>query len=303
MFTNLKRIIKFGWQDFCRNKGLASQVIFIMTIAVLTLTSLFLFRELSLFLIKEAQKKVDISVYFRRETEESKILEVKEELYSFSDQIESVDYVSKEKVLDAFTQAHRGDPIYLQALQEVGDNPFLASLNIKAKNPTFYANISNFLVEGPFKNVIEKVSYYENEKVINRLFTLSKLIKTVGVFAGLILVVLVILITFNTIKLTISNLKDEICTMKLVGASNWFIRGPFLIQGILYGIFAVIIADVLLFGVLTFLSPKLENWLSDFNLLNYFKENIFFLILIQTGFATILAIFSSCFAVRKYLKV
>ena len=151
MLTNLKRIFRFGWQGFTRNKGLGFQVIFIMTVAVFLITFLFLFQGLSDFLITQAQKKVDISVYFHRETPEEEILEVEKELYKFSGEVESVDYVSKEKAQELFIQKHQGEPLYLQALKEVGENPFLASLNIKAKNPTQYAQISEFLTHGPFK--------------------------------------------------------------------------------------------------------------------------------------------------------
>jgi cell division transport system permease protein len=303
MFTNLKRIFRFGWQSFSRNKGLSSQVIFIMTVAVFTITSLLIFKELSSFLIAQAQKKVDISVYFKKEVEEPQILQVKEELYKFSDQIESVDYISKTKAQEIFVQKHKGDPLYLQALEEIGENPFLASLNIKARSPDFYAQISNFLTQGVFKNLIEKVSYYESEKIINRLFALTNNIKTAGILLSLILGILVVLITFNTVKLTIFAFRDEISTMRLVGASNWFIRGPFLVQGLLYGIFAVLIADLIIFAILEFVNPKLENWLLDFNLLNYFKENFLLLLSIQIVFAFALGIFSSLIAVRKYLKV
>lgn len=303
MLTNLKRIFKFGWKGFLRNKGLSSQVIFIVTVAVLVVTSLFLFQELSSFLIARAQEKVDISVYFKKETSEENILETKEGLYKFSEQIEEVRYISREKAQEIFLQKHKEDPLYLQALHELGENPFLASLEIKAKGPAFYAQISNFLVEGPFGNLIEKVSYYESEKVINRLFALTDNIKTAGILLSLILGILVVLITFNTVRLTIFASKDEIATMRLVGASNWFIRGPFLVQSLLYGIFAVLIADLIFFGSLNFLNSRLESWLLSFSLLNYFQENFLFLVSLQIVFAFALGIFSTLLAVRKYLKV
>ncbi|RLC39835.1 MAG: hypothetical protein DRH33_01755 [Candidatus Nealsonbacteria bacterium] len=303
MFTNLKRILKFGWQSFVRNKGLSFQVIFIMIVAVLTVTSLFLLQEISSFLISEIQKKVDIAVYFKKDVDESQILEVKKALSEFSDKIESIDYISKNKAQEIFLQKHKKDPLYLQALEEIGENPFLASLNIKAKSPNFYANISDFLVRGPFQDIIEKVSYYESEKVINRLFSLTEEVKTIGIGLSIIVGILVLLITFNTVKLTIFAFRDEITTMKLVGASNWFIRGPFLVQSLFYGIFGVLIADLILFTTLYFFNSRLERWLLNFDLLSFFQENLLFLILIQLGFTLFLGIVSTTLAVRKYLKV
>ena len=303
MFTSLKRILKFAWQGISRNKGLSLQVVFIMTVAVFVLTSLFIFNELSTFLISRVQEKVDISVYFKKEVAEEEILEVREGLSKFSKEIESVNYISKSQAQEIFLERHKNDSLYLTALEEVGDNPFLAHLNIRAKDPVFYAQISSFLVEGPFKNLVEKISYYESEDVINKLFALSSKIKRTGIYFSIFLVFLVFLITFNTVKLTIFSFKEEIATMRLVGAANWFIRGPFLIQGFLYGIFSVLIVDILLFTTLSVSNPDLQNWLFNFNLLEYFKENLSVILLWQIVFAFFLGIISSFFAVRKYLKI
>lgn len=303
MFISFKRILKFGWQGFWRNKGLSSQVIFVMAIVVVFGTSLFLFREISFLLIEEAQNKVDVAIYFKKEAPEESILAVQKELSDFKEKIKSVHYVSRVEALESFKQRHQGNKTYLTALEEVEDNPFLASLNIKAYTPEHYAFISNFLEEGIFRNLIERISYYENEKVINRLFALTSQVKTTGLIASLFLGLLVILITFNTVKLTILASREEIETMRLVGASNWFIRGPFLAQGVLYGIFAVLIVDVLLLILVFSFNTKLATWLLNFNVLAYFQNNLLAILLAQFASTVFLGIVSSYIAVRKYLKV
>ncbi len=303
MLENLKRIIKFGFQSFSRHKGLSLQVIFIMVIAVFSLSSLLIFGEVSSFLIGEAQRKVDVSVYFSKGTAEEEILKVKEELFKFSEDIREIEYISRTKARDKFLQRHGEDTLYLKALDKIGGNPFLASLDIKASNPGAYAQLSDFLSQGPFKDLVEKVSYFQNEEVINKLFSLTEGIKKGGLIFSGVLIVLVFLITFNTIKLTIFALKDEISTMKLVGASDWFIKGPFLIQGLLYGLFSLLIVDILLLLTFGFLSADLKEWLFGFDLLNYFGSNLPLLILWQILFSLILGGFSSYLAVRKYLKI
>lgn len=303
MLTNIKRIFKIAWQTIFRNKGLGLQVIFIMTIAVFVLTSLFLFRGLTNFLISEAEKRVDISVYFKKDVEEDKIFRVEKELYNFSKEVKDVQYISQEQAKEIFIARHKNDPLYLEALEEVGNNPFLASLNIKAENPIFYAKISDFLIQGPFKNLIEKVSYYENERIINKLFALISTVEKTGIFFSLFLIVLVFLINFNTVKLTILSFKNEISTMRLVGASNWFIRTPFIIQGLFYGLVSILIVNIMFFSFLGFLSKGIQLWLLNFNLLNYFQTSFLGLFFWQIIFVFILCIFSSFFAVRKYLKV
>lgn len=303
MLTNIKRIFKIASQTIFRNKGLSLQVIFIMVVAVFVLTSLFLFRGMGSFLILEAEKKVDISVYFKKEIEQEEILRVERELYNFSKEVKGVQYISKEQAKEIFIERHKNDPLYLEALEEVGDNPFLASLNIKAENPIFYAKISNFLVQGPFKDIVEKVSYYENERVINKLFALISNIEKIGLFFSLFLIALVFLINFNTVKLTILSFKNEISTMRLVGASNWFIRTPFLIQGVFYGLVSVLIVNIIFFSAFGLWSESIQSWFFNFNFLNYFQTSFLNLFFLQIIFAVILGVFSSFFAVRKYLKI
>ena len=129
-------------------------------------------------------------------------------------------------------------------------------------------------------------------------------IKKAGMGLTVFFALLASLITFNTIKLSIFSLKREITTRKLVGADNWFIRGPFLAQAVLYVITALIIFDALFLGLILFLNSQLKPLLLDFDLLNSLViQKGIILALIQVFFTLIVALVSSWFAVRKYLKV
>jgi len=273
MFISLKRVFKFAWQGFLRNRVLGLEVMFIMAIAVFLITSLFLFQGISDFLIKEVQEKVDVSVYFKEAVLEEEILSVERDLYKFSNEIESVEYISREKAMENFIEKHKEEPIYLEALQEIGYNPFLPSLNIKARDPSYYAPISNYLNQDSLQGIIERVSFFQNKKVIDKLSSITANVKTVVISLSLILGLLAVLITFNTIKLTIFTSKEEISTMQLVGASSWFIRGPFVIQGIFYGIVSVLAVNLLFLITFAFFSYRLETFFLGFNLLNYFQMN------------------------------
>ena len=303
MLTSLKRILKFSWIGFLRNKALVIEVIFVMTISVSLITCLFMFQGVSEFLINYLQDKADISVYFKQNTSEQEIIKVEEALYQFSNEIESVEYISQEKALQIFTETHKNDPDSLEALEQVGDNPFLPSLVIKAHNPIYYIQISNYLSQDSFKDVIEKIPYYNSRRVIDRLSAITDTIKTITIVLGLILGLLAVLITFNTIKLTIFASKDEISTMRLVGASSWFIKGPFVIQGILYGVISILVVDILFFIFLIFFSPKLQIFFSGFNLFNYFQAEYGSLFLIQITFVGIVSTVSTLLALNKHLKV
>jgi len=301
--VNLKRVIKFGVQGIFRNKGLSLQVIFIMAFAVFTFTSLFIFKDLSAFLISEAEKKVDVSIYFKKGISEQDILEVKDKLYKFSESIKQINYISEEQAKEEFISRHEDDPLYITALDEVGGNPFLASLNVKADDSAFYAQISSFLSKPPLNNLVEDISYYQNKDIINQLFSITSKISRTGIFLSLFLMVLVFFIILNTIKLTILARSDEIATMRLVGASNWFIRGPFLIQILLYGLISIVVVDILFFIVFSLWSKGLQNWFFGFNLLKYFVNNFFLLLASQIVAIFVLGGLSSVIAIRKYLKI
>jgi len=303
MLTSLKRVLKFSWIGFLRNKALVLEVIFVMTISVSLITCLFLFQGISEFLINYLQDKADISVYFNQNTSEQEIVKVEEALYQFSNEIESVEYISQEKALQIFTETHKNDPKSLEALEQVGDNPFLPSLVIKARDPIYYIQISNFLSQDSFKDVINKIPYYDNKKVIDRLSAITDTIKTITIGLTLILGLLAILITFNTIKLGIFASKDEISTMRLVGASNWFIKGPFVIQAILYGVISILVIDISFFIFLIFFSPKLQIFFSGFDLFDYFQAEYASLFLIQIIFVGVVSVVSTLLALNKHLKV
>ncbi|MDO8524413.1 MAG: permease-like cell division protein FtsX [bacterium] len=303
MLTSFKRILKFGWQGFWRNKTLSLQVIFIMGVVVFAISFIFLFEQIGNFLIAQSEKKVDISVYFKKDTPEEKMLELKQELLTLSDQVKSVDYISKQMANEIFTERHKDDKFYLEALGQVQEDPFLASLNIKAFSSGNYAQIDSFLQTKQADSFIEKVSYSKNKEVIDQLFYITSNVKKVGFIGGIAVALLVILITFNTIKLTILSTKDEITTSRLVGASNWFIRGPFLVQSFLYAIFSVLILDIIFVLIVLFLNSKIQTLFLDFNLVAVLKHNGFYLFAVQLIATVFLGAISSLLASRKYLKM
>ncbi len=241
-------------------------------------------------------------MYFQKDTPEEKILGLKEELAGLYGQVKSVEYISKQMAQEVFIEKHQDDKFYLEALEQVGDNPFLPSLNIEAISPQQYAFIANFLQERESDSFIEKVSYSKNKQVIEQLFYIISSVKKAGLVAGIAITLLVILITFNTIKLTIFSMREEIITSRLVGASNWFITGPFLVQGILYALFSVVIFDIIFIIFTVFLNSRLQTLFLDFNLLAVIKHSAAYLGVGQLVFTVFCGTVSSFLAARKYLK-
>ena len=118
-----------------------------------------------------------------------------------------------------------------------------------------------------------------------------------------VLIIVAISVVFSTIKLVIENSKEEIGTMRIVGASDWFIRGPFVIQGIIYGVIAFLICFIFSDILAYFLYSKLQTMLPGFNIFNYFLTNWWIFVLIQLGSGIGLGAISALIVVKKYLEV
>lgn len=305
MFTSIKRIFKSGWQSFSRDGDIAAANIFIMTMTILLATSLFLFKDISQILISAIREKADISVYFKTAAQEEDILNIQGELSKIPE-VKDVEYVSKEKALEDFIQRHKDNQVLMGSLEEVGGNPFLAALNVRAFEASQYQAVVNFLdatLEPVYQNLIEKVDYYQRKLVIERIFALTSGAGKVGISLSIVLAIVAILVAFNTIRLAILNQAEEIKIQRLVGASNWFIRGPFLVQGAISGIISTLISLLIFALICWFLGPKIEFLFSGLNVWKFFTGNFFTIILIQLSTGILLGAISSSIAIRKYLKV
>lgn len=300
---NLRRAFQFAAEDFYRNKGISIAAIFILLIATLLITGLFYLHGMSRFLISEIENKIDITAYFTQDTKEQEILALKDDL---SRQFEgtSIAYVSKEAALDAFLQKHPNDPVLSKALGEVGENPFLPSLNITTNGDVEqYQSIAEYLQQEVFASFIEKVDFSQKKDTIEKILSVTWYINMIGIGLGALLILIAGLAVFNTIKLVIDFSRDEIATMRIVGASNWFINAPFIIEGGIFGVisFAICFAVTLIFSLVA--SSTIGVVAPGFSLTGFFLSNLFLIIAIQLLFAVGLGVLSSFLAVRKYLKI
>lgn len=302
--ANFKRIIGFAFKDFNRNKGISIAAIFVLVVAILLVSGLFFFHGIASYLTSQIQNKIDVTAYFKDGTSEGDILKVKDEILKLSPNIKNVGYVSQDQALADFNEKHKDDPVLAQALREVGGNPFLPSLNIVTTgDPVQYEQISNALQTSDFSKLIDKVDFSEKKDTIQKIYSVTTNINNFGIFLGIILILVAMMVVFNTIKLAVENSKDEIKTMRIVGASDWFVRGPFLIQGVIYGCIAFLIC-IFISGIFAFfLSSKISLLLPGFNLFSYFLTNFFIFVLIQLGFGIGVGVISSFIVVKKYLEV
>lgn len=301
MMEAFKRIVKWGLKNFVRNSWLSVATISIMILTLVVITVLIMVNVVANGVLMNLENKIDISVYFKLETSEEDILQAKSQLEKLAE-VEKIEYTSQNDALIAFKEKHKDNPVLLQSLDELENNPLEASLNIKAKETSQYASINQFLESVHYKDIIDKVNYMQNKGVIEKLSKIITDVKTFGLVLSLGLAIIVFLVTFNAIRLAIYSSREEINIMKLVGASNWFIRGPFIVEGLMYGVLATIITVILLYPAFYFISPKISTFLPIEDVFSYFKANMVLLFFLLLAISLVLGMVSSFIAVRKYLK-
>lgn len=302
MITNLYRIMKYGLQGFFRNGWRSVPTLSVMTLALFVFLSLILFNVVANNAIITLRDKIDISVYFKQEILEDDIINARKSLESLSE-VKSVKYISRSEALSAFEERHKEDAVIKQALQVLQDNPLSASLNIRANDPKDYPVIAAYLNQENIKNMIDQVTYGQNQLVINRLASIVDTAQKFGIGLTVALSIIAVLATLNTIILNIYSTRDEISIMRLVGAGNKFIRGPYIVQGILFGIIAAVISLILTAPLLSVVSPYLSILMPEMVLSGYFYGSIFSLLGYQIMFGVVLGVISSVIAVSRYLKI
>lgn len=298
----LSRVIKTGFVNFWRNLSLSAAATMVMTITLVIFAVMFMLFGVTSYSLKTIQNTVDISVYFKNGLGEDKIFSIKSELEN-DPKIKETKYTSAQEAFDQFKEKHKSDPLIQQSLNELTENPLPATLNVKAGKIEDYPAIARELNDPKYQSFIDKVNYEDNRVVIDRLGRILKFIISFGLALVVVFSLIAILVIYNTITLTIYNRREEVEIMRLVGATNWYIRGPFLVESLLYGLFATIITAGLLYPVFSRFLPKISAFVNP--QVSVFSQNIFdfwYLLLILLGLGAVLSVISTLLAIRKYLR-
>lgn len=301
----LKRIIKAGFVNFARNGLISWAAVLIVTITLSVICSLVFLQAVLHSSLGQIKDKVDVTIYFNTGADEEKILALKSSIEKLPE-VAQVSYVSASVALQNFRDRHSDDYPTIAALDEIAENPLGAYLNVKAKEVSQYESIANFLksdnalVLGS-SSIIDKINYHENKVVIDRLNSVISGADKLGFLITLILIILSVIIAFSTIRIAIFTAREEISVMRIVGASNMRIRGPFMIEGAIYGVIATIATMLIFWPAMAWFGRNMSSFLG-MNLLSYYKSNFFqiFIIILLSG--VLLGMISSSLAVRRYLK-
>lgn len=303
ILVSFYRILKFAWQGFLRNFWLSIITISIIVLVLFTVNFLIILNIVTDSAINDIQNKIDISIYFQKDVKEEKVLEVKDYLSSLS-QIQEIKYISQQQALDDFRQRHKNDLVILQSLSELDSNPLGATLIIEAKQISDYPQITTFLNNSKYNNLVIDKNFEDHKVFINKIKDISDRINNAGIVVTSIFIFIAILIVFNTIRVAIYTHKDEIAIMRLVGANNIFISMPFVIEGVIYSILGLAISLAILYPLLNFIQPYLSNFFtgSVIDLGDYFDKNYFIFVYEFIG-VVLLNIIGSMIAIRRYLDV
>jgi cell division transport system permease protein len=303
----IQRIIRAGFTSFWRNKLVTASAILVMTVTLFVMGGLLFLGSMLDTTLQQIEDKVDVNVYFTTNAYESDILTLKSALESRSD-VQSITYVSQEEALANFRSENRDDDLVVQALEELDENPLGANFNIQAIDSQNYADIVAYLesdapVVAGSQDIISSINYEQNKQAIDRLTNIIQSIDTFSFIIMLLFAVIAALIVFNTIRLAIFSSRDEIGVMELMGASSTYVRGPFVIEGVMYGIVAALITLLLFYPISLWGADFTANFFGTSGSFNYYVNNFgeLFVILMVTGIG--LGAVSSYIAVHKYLDI
>ncbi len=307
MWTAIRRAGIGGVKNFTRGGAVSFATVLIMMVTLGIIASLIFLSGLLNYTLNTIRNKVDISVYFVTTAAPTDIFALQHRLEQLP-QVASVTYTSRAQALAEFKARHANDQLTLQALNELGTNPLDAALSIQAKDPSQYSSIASFLNTGPALSasgvpIIDRVNYNQNKTVINRLAFAMHAVQQVGTAVVLFFALASIIIAFATVQLAIYTAREEITVMRLVGASNAYIRGPFVIAGIISGVIAAAIVFLLLLPASWYLAKATTDWFGGFNFFQYYIAHLGFVAVTLFGSGLALGGIASFLAIRRYLTV
>jgi len=301
----LWRVTKAGSQNFMRNLWLSTAATIVMTITLSLIVISFISSSALTSTIKGVTDKIDVSIFLQSDITQAQVESFAASLQA-DPNVDSVVFKSKAAALADYRRQHAGDQKLLSAVSDA-DNPLPPSLQVKAKDPRHLDSIISVVNQPDNKALLDPTappSYTgDRKKTVDRIVSFSNFFKTTGVVVSIVFVIISILIIFNTIRMAIFTRRDEIEIMKLVGATKWFIRGPFLFEAALYGIIAALIAAGLSFSRLHWGGPKLSSYLDVRSTIQLFETFPLAIIFGEMLIGILIGFISSLLAMSRYLKL
>lgn len=304
--VTLRRIARTGVLNFIRNAwlGIAAMAVMVITLTIV----LFSIIANATFAntIQQITDKIDISVYLKDDITPKQRDDLVSQVKGLEN-VKSVNYLSKEQALEAYKRQNANNLDLLLAISQA-DNPLPASLQIKPKDTNRIDTIKTFLEKKEVKALQSDETSYSGDRkdAIDKITTAARFFSRAGIASVVVFIIISMLIIFNTIQMAIFNRRDEITIMRLLGASTGFIRGPFVVESVLYGIISGVISLAIVRTLFAISSKAFEAsslGLLDINFSNqYFVDHYWAFLAMQLGIGVSIGMFSSIIATRRYLK-
>lgn len=306
-FVSFHRIVRYGVDSFLRNAWLSMAATIVMVITLLIVFTTFIAQNVMNSTISELGDKVDMSIYLKTDTSADVGDALVKEVEQLSS-VKSATFISSDEAKQSIAEANSDNADVLEAIKEA-TNMTPATLRVVVKDINDTSELENFvdndeLVKTYINSDYEPSFAGDRRNTIKSIGNVVNFIQEAGILAGSVFVIISSLIIFNTIRMAIFNRKEEIQMMKLIGADKSFIRGPFLIEAVLYGLIAAVVASGI--GIFTVykVAPVLTNYqITVQPTLDMIVRYGWLIVLCMMGAGTIIGIFSSLLATRKYLKV
>lgn len=302
----LERILITGAVNFIRNASLAIAAMAVMVVTLTIILFSIVTNATFANTIAVITDKIDISVYLNDSTTEAQSKQLVKDLES-QPNVKEVKYLSKEDALNRYLEQNVGNEELLSAINETS-NPLPATVLIKPVDLNRINDIKTFLSTEKVKALQSDEPSYSGDRkeAIDKITHATNVLQTIGIAAVILFTVISALIIFNTIQMAIFNRRDEIQIMRLLGASTAFIRGPFVVESIIYGILSAIISILLVNAAFAASSGALQATslgLLDINYAaQYFNQNYLWLLTGQLAAGIIIGAASSTIATKRYLK-
>lgn len=301
----LTRIVKAGAQSFIRNATLAIAAIAVMVITLSIILFSVIANATFANTIQQITDKIDISVYLKDDITDAQKDQLIADLQTIPN-VKAVKYLSKQEALDAY-KAQNQDNLDLQLAISSTDNPLPATIQVKPKDPNKISEIQAYLDRQDIKKLqSDKTSYSGDRKTaLDNITSATKFLREAGLIGVIVFAIVSMLIIFNTIRMAIFNRRDELQIMRLLGASTGFIRGPFVVETMMYGVVSAIISVALCSTLFSVSSSAFQA--TNFGFLDisfasqYFARNFWVILIGQLVAGMMIGAVSSIIATRRYL--
>lgn len=300
----LWRMFKTGFRNLFRNAWLsiaatAIMVVTLVIVAFFAFSALFLQNQLA-----AVREKIDLTVFLKDEATPDQVKQLQANIQTLSN-VKEVQYVSKTDALERLRTSSKDGEQLAKTAVDIG-NPLPASLEVRTETLDNLDSLNSQIKADSAAAIVASTSNDDSDvrrKVVDRIVSISRGVSRVGTVISVAFLLISLMIIFNTIRMAIFTRREEIEIMKLVGATNWYIRGPFLIEGAMYGVIGATIAMAITLPLINVARPLFTSYFNASDVVTFVTDRIFLVTLAMYTLGIVIGTLSSFLAISRHLKL